>query len=88
MGQRYLPNHFWYEFKNLIKIGVNNINAIAVSTGKHINQGGIRGRTESTGLGVYYGIRELLNTDTFCKKAGLSKGIKNKTFVVQVRTLS
>jgi glutamate dehydrogenase (NAD(P)+) len=54
-----------------------------VSTGKHINQGGIRGRTESTGLGVYYGIRELLNTESFYDLAKLSKGIKNKTFVVQ-----
>ena len=29
-------------------------------TGKPVNQNGIRGRTEATGRGVYYGIRECL----------------------------
>ena len=54
------------------------------ATGKFINQGGIAGRTESTGLGVYYCIRELLNTDSFIKKVGdPSKGIEGKTFAVQ-----
>jgi glutamate dehydrogenase/leucine dehydrogenase len=35
-------------------------------------QGGIAGRAESTGLGVYYAIRELLNTKSFFTKAGLT----------------
>lgn len=49
-----------------------------------MGQGGIAGRTESTGLGVYYCIKELLNTDTFLKKCGDKKvGIEGKTFTVQ-----
>lgn len=39
--------------------GENEINARAVCTGKSIGQGGIQGRTESTGLGVFYCVREL-----------------------------
>lgn len=64
-------------------MGEKDINCEACCTGKYIGQGGIAGRTESTGLGVYYGIRELINTKSFYEKAGLSKGLKDKTFVVQ-----
>lgn len=42
--------------------GETDINAEGCCTGKFINQGGIAGRAESTGLGVYYSVRELLNT--------------------------
>lgn len=40
--------------------GHRDINAMGCVTGKAINQGGIHGRTESTGLGVFYAIREIL----------------------------
>ena len=63
--------------------GEKDINFEACTTGKFVEQGGIDGRTESTGLGVYYGIRELLNDDKFAKKSKLSKGIQGKTFAVQ-----
>lgn len=63
--------------------GEENINAEGCCTGKFVNQGGIAGRSESTGLGVYYCIKELLKTDSFIKSAKLgSKGIAGKTFVV------
>lgn len=64
--------------------GHTDINSEGCCTGKHISQGGIAGRTESTGLGVYYAIREMLNTQTFIDKVGDStKGIAGKTFTVQ-----
>ena len=63
--------------------GETDINAEGCCTGKFINQGGIAGRNESTGLGVYYAVRELLNTKSFADKCGLSTGIKDKTFIVQ-----
>lgn len=37
--------------------GHRDINAAGVSTGKTVQHMGIRGRTESTGLGVYYATR-------------------------------
>jgi len=63
--------------------GEHNINHEGCCTGKLVNQGGINGRTESTGLGVYYCAKELLNTPSFIEKCGFeSAGIKDKTFVV------
>lgn len=64
--------------------GEKDINAEGCCTGKFINQGGIKGRAESTGLGVYYCAKELLNTDSFIKAAGLGrKGVQDKTFIMQ-----
>jgi glutamate dehydrogenase (NAD(P)+) len=63
--------------------GEHDINAEGCCTGKFVSQGGIEGRAESTGLGVFFGTKELLNTDSFLKKAGLSYGIKDKKFIVQ-----
>ena len=61
--------------------GEDDINAEGCCTGKHVRQGGISGRTESTGLGVYYCVHELLNTKSFIEKVGDSTlGISGKTF--------
>lgn len=59
------------------------LNAQACVTGKPIAQGGVRGRTEATGLGVYYGVREACNVVADMKDLGLTTGIKDKTVVVQ-----
>ncbi|KAJ1740268.1 NADP-dependent glutamate dehydrogenase [Coemansia sp. RSA 1821] len=37
-----------------------DVNGAACVTGKALSLGGVRGRTEATGLGVYYGVREFL----------------------------
>jgi glutamate dehydrogenase (NAD(P)+) len=59
------------------------IDAAGCVTGKPVTQGGVRGRTEATGLGVYFGIREVCNMPEVMKKQGLEMGIKGKTVVVQ-----
>lgn len=59
------------------------IDALGCVTGKSVGQGGIRGRTEATGLGVFYGTRELCNNAEDMAAIGLSPGIDGKTFVVQ-----
>jgi glutamate dehydrogenase (NAD(P)+) len=63
--------------------GEQDINAEGCCTGKFLSQGGIAGRAESTGLGVYYCTRTLLDTKSFADKCGLTTGIKGKTFIVQ-----
>jgi len=62
---------------------MNEINALGCVTGKPVGQGGIRGRREATGLGVFYGIRQYLSDSDRAKKLGLSTGIAGKTVVVQ-----
>ena len=59
--------------------GDKDINAEAVTTGKFISEGGIAGRVESTGLGVYYGLRQLMNDKSFMDRVKLSTGIAGKT---------
>jgi len=65
-------------------LGYQDLHALACVTGKSLSYGGIRGRTESTGLGVYYAMREFMESDWLTKKFNLEKGLKNKTFMVQV----
>ena len=52
-------------------------------TGKPLSQGGVRGRVEATGLGVYYGIRETVHEADEMRRRGLSVGLDGKTLVVQ-----
>jgi glutamate dehydrogenase (NAD(P)+) len=59
------------------------IDAAGCVTGKPITQGGVRGRKEATGLGVFYGIREVCNMEDVMKQQGLTVGVEGKTVVVQ-----
>ncbi len=59
------------------------IDAAGCVTGKPVTQGGVRGRTEATGLGVFFGIREVCNMPDVMAKQGLTVGIEGKTVVVQ-----
>jgi len=61
----------------------SDVNALACVTGKPLEQGGIRGRNEATGLGVYYGLRELLNKKSYMDKVGLKTGVAGKRVIVQ-----
>jgi glutamate dehydrogenase (NAD(P)+) len=60
-----------------------DVDAMGCVTGKPVSQGGVRGRTEATGLGVFYGLRELCNTAEDMAKLGLSTGVKDKKVIVQ-----
>ncbi len=59
------------------------LNAQACVTGKPLAQGGVRGRTEATGLGVFYGVREVCNVAEDMKNLGLETGIAGKKVIVQ-----
>jgi glutamate dehydrogenase (NAD(P)+) len=59
------------------------LDGIACVTGKPVSQNGIRGRTEATGRGVFYGMREILTYEDDMKAIGLTKGIAGKKVVVQ-----
>lgn len=59
------------------------IDALGCVTGKPVTQGGVRGRREATGLGVFYGLREVCNMKDVMEKLGLSTGVEGKRVVVQ-----
>lgn len=59
------------------------IDAAACVTGKPESQNGIKGRTEATGRGVYYGVRQFLSYADDAKALGLTPGIGGKTMVIQ-----
>ena len=59
------------------------IDAAACVTGKPITQGGVQGRVEATGRGVYFGLREACESAEDMKRVGLSPGLADKTVIVQ-----
>ncbi|MEI7803499.1 MAG: Glu/Leu/Phe/Val dehydrogenase dimerization domain-containing protein, partial [Bacteroidota bacterium] len=59
------------------------VEAYGCVTGKPVSQGGVRGRKEATGRGVFFGIRELCNVPEDMKELGLTTGIEGKRVVVQ-----
>ncbi len=61
----------------------DHIDAEGCVTGKPLGQGGIRGRTEATGRGVFFGIAEACSVKEDMDDLGLETGIEGKTFVVQ-----
>ncbi len=61
----------------------NEIDAAGCVTGKPVNTYGIRGRTEATGRGVFYGLREACNDKGTMAKLGLEPGMAGKTMVIQ-----
>jgi glutamate dehydrogenase (NAD(P)+) len=61
----------------------NQTDGIACVTGKPITQGGISGRREATGLGVFFGVREACSFSDDMQGLGLTTGLEGKTVVIQ-----
>lgn len=59
------------------------IDALACVTGKPVSQGGVRGRLEATGRGVFFGLREVCSHGNDMTQLGLEKGLEGKRIVVQ-----
>jgi glutamate dehydrogenase (NAD(P)+) len=60
-----------------------DINYLGCVTGKPVAHGGIRGRTEATGRGVVYAVREFFRNADDVKAAGLKPELGGKSVVVQ-----
>jgi glutamate dehydrogenase (NAD(P)+) len=60
-----------------------SIDALGCVTGKPVSQGGIRGRVEATGRGIYFGLREACLESDDMKALGLATGLAGKRVVVQ-----
>jgi glutamate dehydrogenase (NAD(P)+) len=61
----------------------SNIDSAASVTSKNIAQGGVSGRKEATGRGVFIGLRELLEDKEEMAKINLKTGIKDKKVIIQ-----
>ncbi|GBG31536.1 Glutamate dehydrogenase, mitochondrial [Hondaea fermentalgiana] len=64
-----------------------DIHANGVVTGKPLSMGGIEGRTEATGLGVYYSVREFMSDKSIMEQAGLGDSVGTnlvgRSFILQ-----
>jgi glutamate dehydrogenase (NAD(P)+) len=59
------------------------LDALGCVTGKPVTQGGVRGRKEATGRGLYFALREACGHASEMKRLGLSTGLDGKRIVVQ-----
>jgi glutamate dehydrogenase (NAD(P)+) len=60
-----------------------DINALGCVTAKPVSEGGIQGRVEATGRGVFYGLREVCSIQEDMRELGLDPGLEGKRVVVQ-----
>ena len=65
------------------RIHPTDINALACVTGKPTQKGGLVGRSEATGRGVQYIIREFFRHENDYTKAGFKEGLKDKKVSIQ-----
>ncbi len=65
------------------RLNPTEIDAMAAVTGKPIAIGGIDGRTEATGRGVYYSILEFLKNKKDRQKSKLRQGLEDQKVIIQ-----
>lgn len=66
-----------------LQLRPGELDGLACVTAKPVSQGGIRGRVEATGRGVFFGVREACRIAEDLKPLGLSTGLEGKRVVVQ-----
>ena len=66
-----------------ITFKTGEIDAMGCVTGKPMSQGGIPGRKEATGRGVFFGLQEFCKQEKKMTSLGLDPGIEGKRIIVQ-----
>jgi glutamate dehydrogenase (NAD(P)+) len=61
----------------------SQLDALGCVTGKPVTQGGVRGRKEATGRGLFFALREACAQAEDMKRLGLSPGLAGKRLIVQ-----
>ena len=59
------------------------LDALGCVTGKPVTQGGVRGRREATGRGLFFALREACSRPADMKRLNLATGLEGKRVVVQ-----
>jgi len=66
-----------------LAINPGSLDGLACVTGKPITQGGVRGRREATGRGLFFALREACGVAEDMKALGLTPGLEGKRVIVQ-----
>lgn len=77
------PREMAWILDTYTSLTANPLDALACVTGKPVGQGGIRGRTEATGRGVVFGVRQATTEVADMRVLGLGAGLAGKRVVVQ-----
>ncbi len=64
-------------------VNPGQLDALACVTGKPVTQGGVRGRKEATGRGLFFALREACAQVDDMQRLGLAPGIEGKRIIVQ-----
>lgn len=66
-----------------LQLRPGEVDGLACVTAKPVAQGGIRGRTEATGRGLFFGLRALCDDPGLMASLGLRTGLSGQRIVVQ-----
>jgi len=77
------PREMGWIADTYVTLAPQDINGLGCVTAKPIQQGGIQGRTEATGRGVFFALREVCSLGRDMRLHDLSPGLEGKRVVVQ-----
>ncbi|HYN82846.1 MAG TPA: Glu/Leu/Phe/Val dehydrogenase [Gemmatimonadaceae bacterium] len=77
------PREMAWILDTYASLSPGSIDALGCVTGKPVTQGGVRGRAESTGRGVYFALREAVCFAEDVAPLGITPGVGGKRVVVQ-----
>ena len=77
------PREMGWIADTYVTLAPQDINGLGSVTAKPIQQGGIQGRTEATGRGVFFALREVCSLGRDMRPLDLSPGLEGKRVVVQ-----
>ena len=77
------PREMAWILDTFASLSPGSIDALGCVTGKPVTQGGVRGRAESTGRGVYFALREAVCFPEDVAPLGITPGVGGKRVVVQ-----
>ncbi len=77
------PREMAWILDTYLAFGKGEIDAVGCVTGKPVKLNGIRGRTEATGRGVFYALKEAMSIKEDMNELGLEPGTEGKTMVIQ-----